>query len=473
MPRLGAIKSRNGCEKCKQRRVKCDEKVPCSACTRHGIRCTLLDRPVVERRDRPRDAEHAGSIVNDRSARRESARLFQLRSVMPAQDSVLQLESDDSSRELQSQQQYGLSQSANLSDQQQIGYGGPSATRDPFPYFTPLMNDDQTAPLQTPQQWTTDLELMHHYSAVTWQSLPRAADHPEIWQVEVPKLAFKHEFLMHQLLAISAFHMLHLDPGSSTSRRRHYQLLAIQHQNKAIAGLRSAIPQLDSSTCDVMFVAASLSLINGFATFSQQPRRLEQEQQHMSPESTGTGGSSEPPDLDNLLDVFRLLRGLKSILSAYESDVEKSSIGCLLRIEQHYSVNPLLTSIIVDVSASDLLHLRGGNNGATSYSAEAICCQEAAACLIEWIGRAISDATAPELRLVSTWPIAISEEFMTLMGSRDQRAMRLLEHYCRILGQAGVNYWYLSGWAKSVQSNISSDGSSSSSSSSSSTPKLS
>lgn len=58
--RLGYNKSRAGCLRCKQRRVKvcsghgalynawlilrqCDEKRPCAACSRHGIRCSLLD----------------------------------------------------------------------------------------------------------------------------------------------------------------------------------------------------------------------------------------------------------------------------------------------------------------------------------------------------------------------------------------------------------------------------------------------
>ncbi|RSM11274.1 hypothetical protein CDV31_006826 [Fusarium ambrosium] len=43
MRRLGYRKSKNGCLQCKQRRVKCDEKIPCSACARHSLRCSLQD----------------------------------------------------------------------------------------------------------------------------------------------------------------------------------------------------------------------------------------------------------------------------------------------------------------------------------------------------------------------------------------------------------------------------------------------
>ncbi|KAM0490791.1 hypothetical protein ACHAP8_011185 [Fusarium lateritium] len=39
--RFGYKKSRNGCVRCKQRRVKCDEEVPCTACIRHKVTCSL------------------------------------------------------------------------------------------------------------------------------------------------------------------------------------------------------------------------------------------------------------------------------------------------------------------------------------------------------------------------------------------------------------------------------------------------
>src|SRR5271154_5678303 len=40
-PRLAHKKSRRGCQRCKARKVKCDELQPnCSACQRHGVPCT-------------------------------------------------------------------------------------------------------------------------------------------------------------------------------------------------------------------------------------------------------------------------------------------------------------------------------------------------------------------------------------------------------------------------------------------------
>ncbi|KAF2173919.1 hypothetical protein M409DRAFT_16187 [Zasmidium cellare ATCC 36951] len=51
MPRLNHKKTRTGCQRCKARKVKCDEQRPkCSACTRHNVSCEYID-PTPRRSD--------------------------------------------------------------------------------------------------------------------------------------------------------------------------------------------------------------------------------------------------------------------------------------------------------------------------------------------------------------------------------------------------------------------------------------
>ena len=45
-PRLAHKKSRKGCRRCKERKVKCGEELPaCSACARHGVPCEYAEEP--------------------------------------------------------------------------------------------------------------------------------------------------------------------------------------------------------------------------------------------------------------------------------------------------------------------------------------------------------------------------------------------------------------------------------------------
>lgn len=38
-----------------------------------------------------------------------------------------------------------------------------------------------------------DLELMHHFTAIAWQILPKGYGRQELWQIELPRLALEHD----------------------------------------------------------------------------------------------------------------------------------------------------------------------------------------------------------------------------------------------------------------------------------------
>ncbi|KAK2764728.1 hypothetical protein CKAH01_04893 [Colletotrichum kahawae] len=58
--------------------------------------------------------------------------------------------------------------------------------------------------------WTADLGLMNHFTSMTSATLPGANLHT--WKDKVPKVATDYPFLMHQILAVSAFHLASLEP---------------------------------------------------------------------------------------------------------------------------------------------------------------------------------------------------------------------------------------------------------------------
>lgn len=75
-----------------------------------------------------------------------------------------------------------------------------------------------------------DLKLMHHFTAIAWQILPKGYGRQELWQIELPRLALEHDLLLHQLLAFSAYYLAYSTPD----RRTMFLIQASQHQNLAI-----------------------------------------------------------------------------------------------------------------------------------------------------------------------------------------------------------------------------------------------
>lgn len=262
---------------------------------------------------------------------------------------------------------------------------------------------------------------MHHYSTAAYLSLPRGLELRNIWQIEVPRLALTYDFLMHQMLAMSAYHLAFLRPY----RRGHYSILASQHQNDAVKGLRVILQQTSKENCHAVFVASSLLSISAFGTLSNPD-----------------GSSDVQPDIDDLLDVFLLIRGMSQILDAHQETISTGPLGKFLSLGKHESITPQLASI------TDRLKKLNIPDNADS-SAQTLC-QTEVSTLVRWIEHAGASSDVPELRVAMTWPIGLAEGYLNLLRNRHPAALIVLGYYCTVLNSAGAMFWFVKGWGESI-----------------------
>ncbi|KAI9148775.1 Sterol uptake control protein [Paramyrothecium foliicola] len=189
-------KSRNGCQTCKTRRVKCDEAKPaCGNCIRSCFTCdfaaaksvplktTELQRPV-RKRGRPRK-------------------------VWPAKLPSPEAES-------------------NSNDTGSDTRLSPSA---------PALNVD-------------DLQLLHHYMS----DEPLTSDDDLAWRNEVPSLSFDHHYDLRLILAFSALHLARLKPTEAAK----YENLAEAHLLPAIREVMDLLPHINNQNCSALYVATVL-----------------------------------------------------------------------------------------------------------------------------------------------------------------------------------------------------------------------
>lgn len=266
---------------------------------------------------------------------------------------------------------------------------------------------------------------MHHFTAVTWESLPRRAALRPVWQMQVPRLALSYDYLMHQLLALSAFHLASLHPG----QRHTHCARARYHQNEAIQPFRRALASIDEDNCHAIFATSSLLCFSVFASHSEM---VEPKQ-----------GS---PCLENLLEAFLLIRGMHNVLQGYEGIIKHGPIGQLLPLGQHESETPLLRTIVNRLQAFVLPEGVLDDERATY--------DESVKTLLEWIHHACATTEGPELRVALTWPIGLSQRFMEFMRLREPAAMQLLSFYNQILETMGSSYWYFAGWSRGIAADI-------------------
>ncbi|KAH8884999.1 hypothetical protein GQ53DRAFT_696849 [Thozetella sp. PMI_491] len=355
MPRLGYSKSRTGCKRCRQRRVKCDEKRPCSACHRHGLVCSLVE-----------DGS-PGSEVSQSSNPRVSA---------PVEAA--------------------------------------KAKHTPPPEAGPGSGGDD---------WVTDLELMHHYNTKAYLTLPRADEVGDIWRDKVPELAFRHRYLLHHILAMSAFHLAYLRPDE----QRRYYCMAAHHQSQGIGATRAALESLDVESCHALFMAGSFLALGGFAALAVNAQE----------ETTRTL-------VEDAVETFGLLKGMSAVLLSWEKTLHDGPFAKLFDLTppHHSSLsfwNDMNEGLII---LSD--HLAEKLVGEPSTFA--IVNQELLG-ITEISKHSLETSTVPELRFIMHWPSVVSNAYINLLRARSPAALTLLSYYCVVVHATESMTWFTRGWA--------------------------
>jgi hypothetical protein len=131
------------------------------------------------------------------------------------------------------------------------------------------------------------LELMHHYSTITANTLALRLDMQHVWRMVVPEMSYSTPFLSHGLLSVAALHKAHLLPA----RRDKYLDLAAYHQTRGMEGFRSIFTSINEENWKPAFCFSSTIVMYAFSP----------------------AGQTEDAMAD-ILQLFVLIRGLRSSL---------------------------------------------------------------------------------------------------------------------------------------------------------------
>lgn len=151
------------------------------------------------------------------------------------------------------------------------------------------------------------LELMHHYTNTTANTLAARPDMQYTWRVTIPELAYTCHYLMHGILSISALHLAYLVP----TRRRHYLDVAANYQVAGLEGFRSTLSVVNGDNWKECFCFSSLIAISAC----------------MLPLHTISGSAETVPDT---LGLFAFVRGMRTVISPYQSSLGGTVLSSLL-----------------------------------------------------------------------------------------------------------------------------------------------
>ncbi|GFF40692.1 Sterol uptake control protein [Aspergillus udagawae] len=211
-PRLAHRKSRNGCQRCRARRVKCDEARPvCRDCHRHGVACVY---------DRSEGQPHTAQTKSQRS------------SPHPDRSKIVLAGSHETATA-------GATTAPCSCLQWESGY-----------------------------QAYTELRLLHHFTIGTSLTFPGAhlQSIKDCWSIEVPKLAFVYRPLLYAIFAISALHLYR-------SKSNETDLIGVRavYLERALRDHRVCVGSMGTRIADAACFTCILLLIDAFASLQDRP----------------------------------------------------------------------------------------------------------------------------------------------------------------------------------------------------------
>ncbi|KAH6955883.1 hypothetical protein BKA56DRAFT_503162 [Ilyonectria sp. MPI-CAGE-AT-0026] len=297
---------------------------------------------------------------------------------------------------------------------------------------------EQIAPFPPHELWSNDFELMHHYCTVTAEALSTQREMRHVWRVVMPKEGYRHPFVMHGILAISATHKAYLLPNG----RKKYLAMSDYHQTVGSEGFRSALQNVCPETKVPIFCFASIVIFFMFAL----PIRSE-------------GGRLEAP-IQNWLELGTLTRGIKKNLSPLLPGVLRSEFAPIVYgvwpIEGVGPVDniPSLENSLLPLDTWDAIgRLRDFYktdlpSTSLEHYLELVDKLEENAKLIARAGPYV------ECGAVIAWIYGIHDSIIMDIAAYRPHALLILAYYSLFLSTLERNHWYTKGWSKQLIEDI-------------------
>ncbi|KAH7196369.1 uncharacterized protein B0J16DRAFT_312734 [Fusarium flagelliforme] len=275
-----------------------------------------------------------------------------------------------------------------------------------------------------------DLELMYHYTTKTCMTPPHVLDQ-SVFRDEVPRVALRYPYLMHQLLALSAFHCAYLQPDS----RQRYVLHGSEHQTQAIVGMRSALERrIAEEISFALFMTSAMLMTGSFASHLKY--------QHSEPLSPLAG----------LLEIMTLTRGLSAIRTTALAELR---FNVLDKLKQNDCSQPDCKTNDVLKTQLSILQSRLSSLTDVDDAAKAVV-KAGAQSILDCMDTTKTPGTSmsSEIHLIFTWLTRLSGDFFSLLQAQHPGSLVVLLYYVVALQEAESQCWILEGWSAQLTISI-------------------
>ncbi|KAJ0422027.1 hypothetical protein BJY00DRAFT_280790 [Aspergillus carlsbadensis] len=370
-------KSRQGCIRCKQKHVKCDEARPtCSTCVRYDVPCAYPPRKPPGATSRARGQEQGGMIQDISPGATAASSNSASASPAPAPVAVAVAAPE-------------VASSLSLAHK-------PHQPRSSLTFW--------------------EFELMHHWIVNVSDSFDISPGFHRVFRDELVGAATRFEFFMHMLLILSALHLSLTKSPKFTERHRAFIL---QGCSDAMAAFQLEATNITEENCEE--IQAFHSLVAIYALALAQFDRNEKTDR-------------EETVVDEIVQILILIKANRAIKDTAQPIVDAKRENRWVVDEDvfidsdGYPGDDELVDAVTNLqpwidSADDAEAVRALNTRAATLVADTT-----------------SYRLRRNLRLF-VWPNFVDDEFLGLVTRRNPIALVILAHYAVVLDQSRALWW--------------------------------
>jgi hypothetical protein len=290
---------------------------------------------------------------------------------------------------------------------------------------------DKSATTTIPHLPNHELELIHHYTAVTCFTMTDDVAFHSIWQIDIPKYAFSHTFLLHELLAITALHHRSQVVGG---QHDSFTELARSRQQQALASYIPLLQSIDETNCHSLFAFSSILGALSYAFLQLSENELTGEEY-----------------IKNFVDVFDLLLGSTVIAVQGRRWLRQGDLSPMMGPIPSLDRDMTECREIPKRALRDLLehvdHLVPSHNCPDSFDGVSqTSIRQIYTVSIQRIPPLFpcEDEKVPAMSALIGWPIFAGAPYLSLLKKQDPTTLIVLAHHGTALHESG-HIWWLKG----------------------------
>ncbi|KAH6976657.1 hypothetical protein EDB80DRAFT_740005 [Ilyonectria destructans] len=270
-----------------------------------------------------------------------------------------------------------------------------------------------------------DLELLHHFSTVTYTTLANREDLHQMWRIQIPKMAMKQKFLMHILFSVTSLHIAFSHPENASS----YIDRAIRHNNIALREYSSKLHSITPENSPSLFACSILLLIVALSLPASGP--------HQEPMGA----------IEEIAGIFVLTRGVRLVLAEMWDWVRESEIAPLF-VGRELDDNIILPKDVADaVELLEECNQQSADPG-SDKEAYALAIQGLKACFMHLQSKERDNG------IVLSWAVDVSQDYTKLLSLRRPMALMILAYFAVALEEVRESWW-AEGWGTQLIQEVS------------------